>query len=141
MTKYITHDRQLATFTLHYAQDRGYVENSKQTVGEKTLESAKLAHSPFIRSLDSSNLKTCITLKQIVERMSQTFPQQRVPENKLLLEMEQESLFGITHEEYRYWINQAVHQHNLLLEHRGERTQGYQTQSHYSVKPKIQEQK
>ena len=141
MTKYITHDRQLATLTLQYARDRGLVESSRQTSGEKTIECEKLRNSPFIRALDSRNFATCSALAELVGSMKHKFPLDRVPENKLIQEMEQDSRFGIAHEEYRYWINQSVHQHKLLLEHRGERVQGYVNQSYYSVKPKVQEQK
>ncbi|HEY1352191.1 MAG TPA: hypothetical protein VGF67_21450 [Ktedonobacteraceae bacterium] len=138
MRKYITYDSQLAVFTLHYARSIGLVETSRPASGDGDGECDILSHNPFIRALDARNLSTCRELATLVEKMSQKFPQGRVPAHKLMQEMEQESRFGIAHEEHSYWINQAIHQHKLLLEYRGERVVGRGPQLYYAIRPDVQ---
>jgi hypothetical protein len=138
MRKYITYDHQLAVFTLHYARSIGLVETSRPASGEGGEERDILSHNPFIRALDARNLSTCRALAALVEEMSGKFPQGRVPAHKLMQEMEQESRFGIAHEEHSYWINQAIHQHKLLREYRGERVVGHGLQSYYAIRPDVQ---
>ena len=87
----------------------------------------------FLDDLDKRDVDTCNALAQMVANMARIFPQGRVPEHKLLLEMEQDSRYGITHEEYHYWINQAVYKNKFLGEDRG---QGYMSEPHYWAKAK-----
>jgi hypothetical protein len=132
-TKYITRDFQLSTFALKYAREQRIVTSRWQNNGGQNVECVVLADSPFVRDLDRRNLATCTVLAKVVAGMSQKFPQGRVPENKLLQEMEHDSRYGIAHEEYRYWINQAIYLHDLL---EGDPDQGNTGQPYYRVKPK-----
>jgi hypothetical protein len=134
MRKYITYDDQLALFTLQYARSIGIVETSSNGTSECDM----LSHTPFIRALDVRNLPTCRVLAKLVEQMSGKFPQGQVPAYKLMQEMEQDSRFGIAHEDHSYWINQAIHQHKLLLEYRGERIAGHGPQWYYTIRPDVQ---
>ena len=127
-------DAQLVQFALQYARNERIVLGDKQMIEGKSVECVKLRRDhPFLNDLDERDIDICTALVQVVANMGRIFPQGRVPEHKLLLEMEHDSRYGITHEEYHYWINQAVHKHKFLGEDRG---QDYMSESHYWAKPK-----
>jgi hypothetical protein len=138
MRKYITYDDRLATYTLNYARSTGIVESRRQAGSAGNGECCILSHHPFIHALDARNFSTCLELAKLVASMSAKYPEGRVPGHKLMQEMEQDSRFGIAHEDYSYWINQAIHQHRLLLEYRGERTTGHGPQLYYALSPDAQ---
>lgn len=125
-------DMQLSHFTLQYARNERIVLGDRQTIEGRSVECVKLRRDhQFLRDLDERDLETCTALAQVVARMGPLFSQGWVPEHKLLLEMERDSRYGITHEEYHYWINQAIHKNRVLEEDRG---QGYMSESRYRVK-------
>lgn len=133
-TQHVTHDAQISRLTLQFAREQRIVILTRQKIGDNSVDQATLDHHhPFIQDLERRNLATCTVLKQLLKDMSGHFPQGRVPEHKVLQAMEHDSRYGIAHEEYLYWLQQAIHKYKLLEDNSG---RGFTGPTCYWVKEK-----
>lgn len=134
LAKYITHDKQLAAWTLEYAKSIKLVEVVKSGLPNDVLDVIflKRQHS-FVHELDQQEAIVCQILVELVGKLSQRrFHEGWVPLQVITQEMEKDLKFGLTKGEYDYWINQAVHRRKFL-EIRTERASGHPPQTYIRV--------
>jgi hypothetical protein len=108
-------NRHMAAWALDYAKKIRLVGFTRANASDTPGELLFLNKHRIVYRLDQCETGACQALTELVRRLSlSSFQNGGVPQPVLMQEMGKNPLFGYTHSEYEYWINQAIHRYKKL---------------------------
>lgn len=114
LTRYVTnHDRQLAQWTLAYAEDIKLARSEGASV--------YLAKHGIVQGLDWRERSTCQAVTELVGTLAGRWRNGWVPRGVVIKEMENDGRFGFLRGEHDYWLDQTTHRLKLLEEQKERR--------------------